>query len=67
MVRLGRSEFSFGRNVPPEEIEAGVDAVTKEQIDALAGELLAPERLGLCVLGPLEDIAITWRPDAAVA
>ncbi len=67
MVRLGRSEFSFGRSVPPEEIEAGVDAVTKEQIDALAAELLAPERLGLCVLGPLEDVAITWRPDAAVA
>jgi predicted Zn-dependent peptidase len=67
MVRLGRSEFSFGRYVTTEEIERGVDAVTAEQAGALARELLAPERLGLCVLGPLEDAAISWRPGAAVA
>jgi predicted Zn-dependent peptidase len=67
MVRLGRSEFSFGRNVTTEEIEQSVDAVTKEQVDALARELLVPERLGLCVLGPLEDVAISWRPAAALA
>ncbi len=67
MVRLGRSEFSFGRCVPTEEIEAGVDAVTKDEVDALARDLLAPSRLGVCVLGPVEDVAISWRPDSAVA
>lgn len=67
MMRLGRSEFTFGRYVTTEEIERSVDAVTKEQVDALARDLLAPERLGLCVLGPVEDAAITWRPGAAGA
>jgi predicted Zn-dependent peptidase len=66
MVRLGRSEFSFGRNVTTEEIESAVDAVTKDDVDALARELLAPERFGLCVLGPLEESAISWRPAAVV-
>jgi predicted Zn-dependent peptidase len=67
MIRLGRGEFALGRHVPTEEIESNVDAVKRDQVHALARELLRPERLGLCVLGPIEDATLNWRRTAAVA
>ena len=67
MIRLGRGEFTHGYQLTPEELEAKVDAVTSELVLSLARELLAPENLGLCVLGPVDEDAIAWRPSAAVA
>ncbi|HEY0797588.1 MAG TPA: pitrilysin family protein [Candidatus Baltobacteraceae bacterium] len=67
MIRLGRGEFALGRNVTTEEIETNVDAVTKDEILVLARELLRPEALGLCVLGPVEDATLTWQRNVAVA
>ncbi len=67
MLRLGRSEFNLGRYVTTEEIERAVDAVDCAQVHALARELFAPEKLGLCVLGPLEEASIRWKRSAAVA
>jgi predicted Zn-dependent peptidase len=67
MIRLGRSEFTHGYQLTTEEIEAKVDAVTREHVLALAPELLAPRNLGLCVLGPVDEGAIDWQRDAAVA
>ncbi|MEO6912440.1 MAG: pitrilysin family protein [Candidatus Baltobacteraceae bacterium] len=65
MIRLGRSEFSLGRQLEVEEIEREIDAVTAEHIQGLAGELLSAENLGLCVLGPVEEAAIDWNRSAA--
>ena len=67
MIRLGRGEFTHGYQLTTEEIEAKVDAVTEELVLSLARELLAPENLGLCVLGPVDEDAVAWRRDAAVA
>ncbi len=67
MMRLGRSEYNQGRQVTTEEIEERIDAVEREHVLALAHELLAPENLGLCVLGPLEASAVRWNRSAAVA
>jgi len=67
MLRIGRSEFNLGRYLTTEEIERRVDEVDGEQIHALARELFAPENLGLCVLGPLDEAAIRWKRSAAVA
>ncbi len=67
MIRLGRSEFNLGRNLTTEEIEAAVDAVQAEEVRALARELFAPENLGLCVLGPVDESTIRWQRSAAVA
>ncbi len=67
MLRLGRGEFSLGRYLATEEIETQVDAVELDQVRALARELFAPDNLGLCVLGPLEEAAIRWSPSPAVA
>ncbi len=65
MIRLGRNEFTLGREMTPEEIEARVDEVSAEQITELAQELFAPEQLGLCILGPVDAGAIAWNRDAA--
>lgn len=65
MMRLGRSEFSLGRQLETDEVEQKIDAVTAEQIQGLAGELLAEENLGLCVLGPVEEASVDWNRSAA--
>ncbi|MDQ6932715.1 MAG: insulinase family protein [Candidatus Eremiobacteraeota bacterium] len=65
MIRLGRSEFSLGRQITTEEIEAAVDAVTSQEVKALAHELFVPSRAGLCVLGPVEEATIEWNRSAA--
>jgi predicted Zn-dependent peptidase len=65
MIRLGRSEFALGRYLTTEEIEQRIDAVTPEEVQELAQELLVEENLGLSVIGPVEESAIGWRRDAA--
>lgn len=65
MMRLGRNELALGRELTPEEIETRVDAVTAAEVQALAQELLAPEKLGLCVLGPVDESAIARQHAAA--
>ena len=54
MMRLGRNEYAFGRQIATEEIEAAIDAVTADEIIELSSELFAEERVGLCVLGPVD-------------
>ncbi len=65
MLRLGRNDFVLGRQVTPEEIEERVEAVQAEEIQALAAELLTDDKLGLCILGPVDESAIAWNRDAA--
>ncbi|GAC1299900.1 MAG: pitrilysin family protein [Vulcanimicrobiaceae bacterium] len=65
MIRLGRSEFNLGRQASIEEIEAEFDAVTYDDVSALARELFTPSSLGLCVLGPLDIAAIPGLRNAA--
>jgi predicted Zn-dependent peptidase len=55
MLRLGRTELVAGRTIPPSEVIAKVDAVTKEQVDAIARTLFAPGRQALTVLGPIDE------------
>ncbi|HZZ66245.1 MAG TPA: pitrilysin family protein [Candidatus Baltobacteraceae bacterium] len=65
MIRLGRSEFSLGRQLTTEEIEERVEAVTGEEVQTLAQELLRDEQLGLCVLGPVDEASVEWNRSAA--
>jgi len=65
MIRLGRNEFAFGRQISTEEIEARVDAVTLDEVRGVAHELFAPANLGLCVLGPVDEAKIGWAGSAA--
>jgi predicted Zn-dependent peptidase len=65
MSRLARDAIVHGRQISTEEVEAGFDAVDRAAVEALARELFAPERRGLCVLGPLQPGAIRLRRHAA--
>ncbi len=65
MIRLGRNEFALGRQVSPEEIEGRIDAVTPEDVEQLARELLDDENLGLCIIGPVDEALINWTNHAA--
>jgi predicted Zn-dependent peptidase len=64
MGHLARQEMYFGRFVSLDEIAAGVDAVTSDDVQAVARELLATERIALTILGPLDGIKIS-RADLA--
>jgi len=55
MSRLARNQLTFGRYVPPEESAARFEAVTLEDVRALAAALLNPAKAGLAVLGPVID------------
>jgi len=55
MSRLARNQLTFGRYVPPRESAARFEAVTLEEVRALAAALLHPGQAGLAVLGPVID------------
>ena len=65
MIRLGRNEFALGRQVSPEEIEQRIDAVTADDVQQLARELLRDENLGLCIIGPVDESPSHGTSDAA--
>ncbi len=66
MARLARNHLVHGRQIATEEIEARFDAVTADEVNALARELLAPAQRGLCVLGPA-SVRGVHLPGAAAA
>lgn len=59
MSHLARQEAYFGRHVSIDEIAAGVDAVTAEQVQSVARELIRSDRLALTILAPRDKLRIT--------
>jgi predicted Zn-dependent peptidase len=55
MNSLARNEIYFGRQSTPEEVLARIDAVRREDILTLAGELFRPGVLTLGALGPVSE------------
>ncbi len=53
MERLALDEIYHGRDVPLAEVAARIDAVTNDDVIALAERLFVPERCGLVLLGNL--------------
>jgi predicted Zn-dependent peptidase len=53
MVRGAQNEIHFGRDIPLATVIAEIDAVTPEEILALASEKVRPESMGLTLLGPV--------------
>jgi predicted Zn-dependent peptidase len=64
MSHLARQEAYFGRHVTIDEIAAGVDSVTADQVRNVARELISTERLALTILAPRDKLKIT-RADLA--
>ena len=54
---VGGQESTYGEIKTPEEVMAEIDAVTAEEVQELAAELLRPERLSLALIGPYQDEA----------
>lgn len=55
MLRLAKNEINFGHYIPLEEVIAGVERVTREEILELAREMLEPRHWGLALLGPVKE------------
>ena len=52
-----RREVLEQRMPDPDEVVAGLDAVTVDDVSRVAGELIAADRLRLAVIGPFDDPA----------
>ena len=50
-----RREVLEGRAAEPEELLAGLDAVTAEDVQRVAQDIIAGEGMRLAVIGPFED------------
>jgi predicted Zn-dependent peptidase len=53
MNRLARNEIYFGRDVPLEELAAGIEAVKNDEVVAVAALCFKPEEMALVTLGDL--------------
>jgi predicted Zn-dependent peptidase len=54
---LASNEILYGEVPTPEEVVAKIDAVTVEDVRALARDLFTPHRYSLAVVGPYDDEA----------
>ncbi len=54
---IGSQEATYGEIKTPEEVMAKIEAVTAEDVQALAQELFRPDRLSLALIGPYSDPA----------
>ncbi|MCL4841539.1 MAG: insulinase family protein [Bryobacteraceae bacterium] len=64
MSNLARQWLNFGRFFTLDEIAAGIDQVTAEEVHQVAREYLQPENLALTLLGRIDGVPIT-REDLA--
>jgi predicted Zn-dependent peptidase len=54
MLRLAKNDINFGHYISLEELIAGVEKVTKEEVINLAQELFQADNWGMAVLGPVD-------------
>jgi predicted Zn-dependent peptidase len=59
MTRLAKNEICFGRHVPSEDVIAGIDAVTSEEVRALAREMFNPVMMTVTAIGPISEKELT--------
>ncbi|HTS69184.1 MAG TPA: pitrilysin family protein [Terriglobia bacterium] len=59
MGNVARQEMYFGRYITQDEIARSVDAVTADQVLAVAREFFHPERLAITVLGPINGLKLS--------
>ena len=55
MVRLAQNELHFKHYVPIEKVVKNLEAVSAEEIQALAQRLFKPEQTSLTLLGPVKE------------
>jgi predicted Zn-dependent peptidase len=60
MMRLGRNELVYERQISTEELEERINAVDRAAVNKVAQAVLASDTRGLCVLGPIEPGSIRF-------
>jgi len=55
MTKLARSQLYYGRQLSLDEILARVDGVTADEVQAMAREVLVPERMAMAAIGPFRE------------
>ncbi|MCX7815911.1 MAG: insulinase family protein [Syntrophales bacterium] len=55
MTRLAKNEICFGRDIPMEEVLERIDALSGEDIRALAREIMNPSNIGVAAIGPISE------------
>jgi predicted Zn-dependent peptidase len=58
MSRLAKNEMIFGRFIAYEEIEAGLEAVTSEDVQTLAQGIFRAELMSLVLLGQVDGLSM---------
>ena len=58
MSNLARQELYFGRFYSLDEILAGIEAVTREELQSLARQYLQSDQIAVTVLGPLNGFTL---------
>jgi len=58
MGYVARQEMYFGRYISQDEIARSVDAVTAQQVMAVAQEFFRPDHLAITVLGPVSGLKL---------
>ncbi|MDQ1712928.1 MAG: hypothetical protein QOE45_2378 [Frankiaceae bacterium] len=56
MSRLGKGELVYGEQLTVDEVIARIDAVTPDDVQSVATDVLADSTLGLAVIGPFDDV-----------
>lgn len=68
MSGIARQEYYFGRQISADEIIEQIDAVTLDDIQAVASTIVDPDSLSLTLIGNLKDPGVTAEElSAAVA
>ena len=52
---IGTEEMTTGKPMTPDEIFAKIESVTADDLRAVAGEIIRPERLNLAMIGPVKE------------
>ena len=60
MTHLARQEMYFGRHVTLDEIIAGIEDTTADDVQRVAGELFTQDTVGVTVLGPAGPAALDF-------
>lgn len=55
MTKLARSQLYYGRQLSLDEILARIDGVTADEVQAMAREVLVPERMAMAAIGPFRE------------
>jgi predicted Zn-dependent peptidase len=59
MSHLARQEMYFGRFFRVEELQAAIEAVTREQIQQIARDFFQCEKIAAAIVGPLDGFRLT--------